>query len=166
MLKHLMRLFAGSGKSLPNSEAQVNIANLALYHLDKALTRIEVLFTTGRNDIALNEYEALRDYLVSWNNPEGSADFLSRLNTSSEMTAAIQYIDKLYRLLGELLQAGRLTEAHALNAYLNKIRKRIEKLGERFPVLLQILTNRRRATRSNRSSTKRRNFPVDGNRRN
>ncbi|SRR6266404_1615251 len=166
MLKQWARLLEVRRNALPDSATQTNIGNLTLYHLDKALTRLEVFFSTGRSEQGLAEYEVLVAYLTGRKeNPEQSADFLSALNTSTEMTAAIQYIDKLYRLLDDLLEAGKPEEALALNEYVKKIGLRLDKLSKRFPEILKVLRRQARDARSSYLLGKGHNFPVKRNRR-
>ena len=162
----LKQAFRESQKPLPNSTTQTNIGDLTLHHLDEALTRLEILFSTGKSKKGLAEYEALRGYLLRRKeNPEQSSNFLSTLNTSAEMTAAIQYIDKLYQLLYDLLEAGRAEEALALNEYVKKIGLRLDKLNKRFPEILKMLRRQAHDARSSYLLRKGHNLPVKRNRR-
>jgi hypothetical protein len=131
MLEIIKRIFKRNQSSIPDQKTQVNIGNLAVYHLDKALTRIEVLAGTGKISVALSEYNVLQRYFEKRTNPESSIEYQNYQPASIELELAIEYIEKLYSLLDSLLKAERVTEALALKVYLDEIDKRLKKHGER-----------------------------------
>jgi hypothetical protein len=132
MFEFLRRIIRNKEQSLiPPSQTRQNIGSLAVHYFDEVCTRIERLTSSGQKEAMEADAEALKQCLLRQTGTQKSQEpFDGPCSQSCKL--AIEYIEKLFALQRQLLEASRIDEAQSLRVFLDQINERSQRFSKRL----------------------------------